>query len=145
MYKKIGRTLVPLIAVTMAGCGMESSGPQSAVKDYVSALTHDNVKELNKVVYFGKAANEKTPEFTEEQGIVDGKIMGAGHRLRQALDKHGGLDRVKVLKVVSYGHDRKKVEFELVCKDGHVFKPHSSSDGIYVLKTSSGWKVDPAA
>lgn len=144
MFRK-KRVLIPVIALTLAGCGVSGTDtPQSAVKSYVSAVMHNDTKSLNKVMYIGNPKELGGEKAGED--MMDGKVLGFAQHIRAEVDRHGGLDKVKITHVEDYGKDQKLVRFEVICNDGKVIKSSSGlGQEMVVIHTAAGWQVNPTA
>jgi hypothetical protein len=145
MLRKVKQAFIPAVALTLAGCGVSSTDtPQSAVKSYVSAVMHNDTKSLNKVMYIGnpkKIGGEKAGE-----DMMDGKVLGFAQHIRAEVDRHGGLDKVKIVHMEDYGKGQKLVRFEIVCNDGKVIKSSAAlGQEMVVIHTAAGWQVNPMA
>lgn len=145
MFRKAKQVFIPAIALILAGCGTSGTDtPQSAVKSYVSAVMHNDTKLLNQVMYIGNPKNIGGEKAGED--MMDGKVLGFAQHIRADVDRHGGLDKVKITHVEDYGKDQKLVRFEIVCNDGKVINSSASlGQEMVVIHTAAGWQVNPMA
>ena len=96
------RTMIAIaIALSTSACGFLDEGPANVAKEYLQDLATGDIKDLNRILYWGKTATASPSNFAESEHKADSLLEAITTRIKSK----GGIKSMKVEQTNTYTNE----------------------------------------